>query len=102
MLTDHFKALDNPVEEQIKMSRMKQRDNESADDFLVKLRTAVEGCNLTDATAIKAEVRRQLIAGLNSSMQEFVVANPSKTVEEICAKARAVFRRVETEALFVR
>ena len=89
VLTDHFKALENPVAEQIKMSRMKQRDNESADDFLVRLRTAVEGCNLTDPTAIKTEVRRQLIAGLNASMQEFVVANPNKTVEEICAKARA-------------
>ena len=68
VLTKHFKALENPVAEQIKMSRMKQRESESADDFLVRLRTVVQGCNLADNDAREAEVRRQLIAGLNSSM----------------------------------
>ena len=54
-----FKALENPVAEQIKMSRMKQHDNESADDFLVRLRTVVEGCGISDNRAKEAEVRRQ-------------------------------------------
>ena len=89
VLSKHFEALQNPVAEQIKMSRMKQRDNESADDFLVRLRTVVQGCNLADAGAREAEVRRQLIAGINTSMQEYVVGNPNKTVDEICAKARS-------------
>ena len=41
------------------MSRMKQHDNESADDFLFRLRTVVEGCGISDNTAKEAEVRRQ-------------------------------------------
>jgi hypothetical protein len=49
----------------------------------------VQGRNLADVGAREAEVRRQLIAGINTSMQEYVVWNPNKTVDEICAKARS-------------
>jgi hypothetical protein len=43
VLSLHFEALQNSFSEQIKMSRMKQLDKESADDFLVRLRTVVQG-----------------------------------------------------------
>jgi hypothetical protein len=51
---------------------MKQRDNESADDFLVRLCTVLHGSNLADAGAREAEVRSY------TSMQEYVVGNPNK------------------------
>ena len=89
ILKDHFAPLKNEDYEILKFSQLRQRDSESIDDFVVRLRSEVKKCGYDEATCEK-EVRRQLIAGCKSEkLKESVIEKSGISLDDLLARVRA-------------
>ncbi len=63
ILSEHFTPQINIEFETFKFGELKQKDNETLDDFVVRLRTQARLCNLGNAASITTEIRKQVIRG---------------------------------------
>lgn len=90
LLTNYFAPLVNPDYETFAFSRMCQKQNETVDDFAVRLRRAATRCGF-QAAAIPGEVKKQIIAGCQSSnLRKHILETPNITLDQILIKARAL------------
>ena len=82
----HFAPYRNVDFEIFKFGQLKQRDTESLDDFMFRLRAAASRCDFVD---INPELRRQLVAGCKStSLKEHILNTPGITLIQITQRAR--------------
>ena len=79
-----FKNLDY---EMFMFGRMRQRESESLDDFIIRLRVAAERCEF-DAKTIDAEIKRQVISGCHSA----------KLIQQILSKVGISLADIQTLA----
>ncbi len=90
ILSEHFTPQINIEFETFKFGELKQKDNETLDDFVVRLRTQARLCNLDNAASITLEIRKQVIRGGRCSKlrQKILEAETPLRLEEILTKAR--------------
>ena len=86
-LKAHFTPLKNLDYETFTFSQMSQRDGESLDEFVVRLRVAAVRCEFT---ATDAEIKRQIIRGcISTKLRQHILETPGIGLDKIVEKARA-------------
>ena len=94
---DYFKPLKNLDYEVFMFGQLKQRESESLDDFIIRLRTAAVRCEFV-ATAVDAEIKKQVISGCRDPrLKKKILAEPGIKLADIQTKAR-VEESADTQA----
>ena len=89
-LQNHFSPLVNTDFEIFTFGEMRQRDSESLDDFVVRLRLAAKTCGFANEKVVLAEIKKQLIRGCKSSkLRQHILETPAITLDLILVKSRA-------------
>ena len=90
ILTEHFTPQINTEFEVFKFGELKQKENETLDDFVVRLRTQARLCSFGNQAAITAEIRKQVIRGGRciKLRQKILEADTPLTLDEILTRAR--------------
>ena len=85
-LVDHFTPLRNVDFEIYKFSQLKQREQKTFDDFMVRLRETAARCDFTDTPA---QLKRQIITGCKSlKLKEHILNTAAITIDQITQRAR--------------
>ena len=86
-LVDHFKPLTNKDYQIFAFDQMRQREAESMDDFVVRLRQAASLCGFGDST--DKELKRRIIAGCRSKqLRQHILEKGNIELKDILDKAR--------------
>ena len=90
ILTEHFTPQINTEFEVFKFGELKQKENETLDDFVVRLRTQARLCSFGNQAAITAEIRKQVIRGGRciKLRQKILEADTPLTLDTILTRAR--------------
>ena len=85
---DYFAPLKNVDYEIFNFGLMRQRESESVDDFIVRLRVAADKCEFKD---VDGEIKKMVIAGCKSiRLKELILGQAGITLTDIQTKARAI------------
>ena len=88
-LNNFFSSMKNTDYEIFQFSQAKQRETESVDDFIVRLRVAAKKCGFT--TTADTEIKRVVISGCRSEkLRETILGQPDIKLIDIQTKARAL------------
>ena len=83
---DYFMPLKNLDYEIFSFGQLRQRETESMDDFIVRLRVAAGKCEFANADQ---EIKKQIIAGCKSvKLKEHILAQQGMALADIQTKAR--------------
>ena len=87
LLTAHFQPLKNLDFEYFSFGQIRQKSNESMDDFVVRLREAGKRCEYV--ATLDAEIKKQIISGCRSeSLKETILAKEGCSLTDILKLAR--------------
>ena len=87
-MSTYFAPLKNLDYEIFVFSQMRQRESESLDDFVIRLRVAAARCEFATG-AVDGEIKRQVICGCQSArLKEKILSKPGAALDDILTLAR--------------